>query len=259
MSLAPSYDAIYLSPHPDDGALSCGGQIFRRVARQERVLLVTVFAGDAPAEPLGECARKILFHMGLPAGEAMALRRREDRQACRELGADFDHWPLPECIFRRSPSTGRVLYPSRRDIFREPAAEDERILAELESRLRALPPAPSVFAPLAVGGHVDHRLTRRAAERVLSTAVGCYEDFPYVRRFRALGTALGGKAGWRPEVVALEPQDLAAKVRALAAYPSQLAGLFGGAERMARTVRRYARKVGGERLWYRREQVGSQA
>jgi LmbE family N-acetylglucosaminyl deacetylase len=257
MSLAASYDAIYLAPHLDDGALSCGGQIFGRAARGERVLLVTVFTGDVPAEPLSEDARKVLFYMRLKPESAMAVRRREDREACRELGADFDHWGLQECIYRRAAS-GELLYPNLPEVFAEPEPDDEEsVLAELEPRLRALPAAGGIFAPLTVGGHVDHRLTRRAAERVFGKAVGFYEDYPYVRRFRALGKTLRKRSQWRPEVVALRPEDLAAKVRAIAAYPSQFIGLFGTVRRMEKAIRRHSRKVGGERIWWHLESRAS--
>ncbi|MEZ4728018.1 MAG: PIG-L family deacetylase [Caldilineaceae bacterium] len=42
------YDAIYLSPHLDDVALSCGGQIFGATRTGQRVLIVTITAGDPP-------------------------------------------------------------------------------------------------------------------------------------------------------------------------------------------------------------------
>lgn len=250
MCPAARYDAIYLSPHLDDGALSCGGQIHRRVATGEKVLVVTVFTGDVPPDSVSELSRKILFYMGLGAHEAMAARRREDRQACRELGAELEHWELPECVYRRSAATGELLYCSMKQLFAEPSPEEDHVLDWLAERLRSLPPAGSLFAPLAVGRHVDHLLVRRAAQRVFEGALGYYEDYPYVQKFRALGKALKKKSSWRREVVELGPADLAAKVRAISAYPSQVRPIFDSDKRMERAVRRYCRRVGGERLWY---------
>ncbi len=37
-----AYDHVYLSPHLDDAALSCGGAIARHVAAGQRVLVVTI-------------------------------------------------------------------------------------------------------------------------------------------------------------------------------------------------------------------------
>ena len=42
------YDAIYLAPHLDDAALSCGGQIYQLTAVGKQVLIVTIIAGDPP-------------------------------------------------------------------------------------------------------------------------------------------------------------------------------------------------------------------
>ena len=44
------YAALYLSPHLDDAALSCGGQIAQATRQGRRVLIVTVMAGDPPME-----------------------------------------------------------------------------------------------------------------------------------------------------------------------------------------------------------------
>lgn len=252
------YDAVYLSPHLDDAALSCGGQIHRRVRRGERVLVVTAFTGDLPPEPLSDGAAKILHYMGLEPEEAMEVRRREDLEACDELGAEVEHWPLLEVIARRS-SGGEAHYPTFGSIFAEPKAEDAAAVAgELEARLRALPAASAVVAPLGVGGHVDHRLLRDAAVRVFGPAVGRYEDFPYVRTFRALSRTLGRRSRWRSESIPLDRSDVDAKIRAVAAYRTQVGPLFRGVRRMPRAVRRYARKIGGERLWFPADAVAGE-
>jgi LmbE family N-acetylglucosaminyl deacetylase len=253
-----AYDAVYLSPHLDDAALSCGGQIHRRVRHGERVLVVTAFTGDLPPEPLSDGAAKILHYMGLEPEEAMAVRRREDLDACDELGAEVEHWPLLESVFRRGAG-GEVFYPTVSSIFADPAPADAAAVAgELEARLRALPAASAVVAPLGVGGHVDHRLLRDAAVRVFGPGIGRYEDFPYVRAFRALSRTLGRRSGWRSESVPLDRTDVDAKIRAVAAYRTQVGPLFRGVRRMPRAVRRYARKVGGERLWFPADAVSGE-
>ncbi len=53
------------------------------------------------------------------AGDAAALRRAEDEEACRILGADFLHLAVPDCIYRLDPVTGAPLYVSDDDIFGE--------------------------------------------------------------------------------------------------------------------------------------------
>ena len=43
-------DHLYLSPHFDDAALSCGGQIATFTAAGQSVLVVTITGGDPPAD-----------------------------------------------------------------------------------------------------------------------------------------------------------------------------------------------------------------
>ncbi|MFQ5421191.1 MAG: PIG-L family deacetylase, partial [Anaerolineae bacterium] len=68
------YDAIYLSPHLDDAALSCGGQIFTRTSAGESVLVVTVMAGDAPPGLSSPIVEELHGRWQLPEG-TVARRR----------------------------------------------------------------------------------------------------------------------------------------------------------------------------------------
>ncbi|RME45806.1 MAG: hypothetical protein D6796_09875, partial [Caldilineae bacterium] len=129
-----------------------------------------------------------------------------------------------------------------------------------------LPPDPTgvlLYAPLAAGNHVDHQLAAQAALQLAQRGYSLffYEDYPYVQRQpseveRALHTLhrlSENFAPWRDHAIPLTEADLATKIRAIAAYTSQMEVLFGGAEAMARLVTRYARQVGNgqpaERLW----------
>lgn len=250
MPPAGTWDAVYLSPHLDDAAFSCGGQISARTRSGERVLVVTLFAGDPPAVELPRLARELHELWGL-GDDAVELRRREDLQAARVLGCEPIHRDLPEAAYRRGRS-GRPLYPALRDLFGEIPPEDLERLDWLESDLRELPPAAEVLAPIAAGGHVDHRLVRRAAERALGPGLLHYEDYPYARKRRVLSKALGRRRRWEAAVRRLEPEDVAARIRAMACYRSQLGTAFSGPDDLARRVRRQVRRTGGERLWRRR-------
>jgi LmbE family N-acetylglucosaminyl deacetylase len=48
--MQPYFDHIYLSPHLDDVALSCGGQIFLHTTAGQSVLVVTLMAGAPDAD-----------------------------------------------------------------------------------------------------------------------------------------------------------------------------------------------------------------
>ncbi len=244
-------DRLYLSPHLDDAALSCGGQIAQAARRGERVAIATVFAAPEPAGPLSDLALMLHRGWGLPFGRVIAIRRAEDRDACRALGAEPLHLELPEAPYRRDPASGAPLYADARALFRPVAAADAATGAALRAALRELPPARLMVAPLAVGGHVDHHLVRAAAERCYGAALEHYEDFPYVARWRSLARARRPRRAWASRVIVLDEADVAARCAAIACFRSQVRPLFRPAARMERAVRRRVARVGGERLWRR--------
>src|SRR3954469_806836 len=113
MDSSSTYDWIYLSPHLDDAALSCGGQIYAATQRQERVLIVTITAGD-PIAPVSDYAASL--HTRWELVDATAARRQEDLTACSILGADALDWDIPDCIYRVD-AQGAPFYVSDADIF----------------------------------------------------------------------------------------------------------------------------------------------
>jgi hypothetical protein len=146
----------------------------------------------------------------------------------------------------------------------DPLLQDD--LAALRGAIAGLAGAEGdvLYAPLAAGNHVDHQLLRAAAGRLAAEGyrVAYYEDYPYAEQAGAVEAALGksfpapgAAGGWRAEALGLDAEDLAAKVAALAYYHSQMAVLFGGAERMPNRIWRHAatRSPDGglaERLWW---------
>lgn len=254
---SPGFDAVFLSPHLDDAALSCGGQIADRVLRGGRVLIVTVFAGDEPAGEPGlsrsPLVDKIQRSWRLGEG-AMARRRAEDVTACRILGADWDHWSFCDAIYRREPADGRPLYESIAKLMGEPHSADERLVQQIADRAAAFSSMEALYAPLAVGSHVDHLLTRRAAERAFKTErLIYYEEYPYSRRSQAVERALdAGDSGaaWRSQDVLVSRSAFRKKLAAVDAYRSQLRSLFKG-RLLARLFLWWRSIEGSERVWYR--------
>jgi LmbE family N-acetylglucosaminyl deacetylase len=256
-SAAPRW--LYLSPHLDDVPLSCGGQIAQATRAGVAVDIVTVFAGDepGPGEPTASpLVRKIYDLWQLAAGEVMATRRREDLAACRSLAAQAMHWELQEAIHRRDPDTGEAHYPTLEQLFGKIAPQEEALVAQLAQRLAAFPGAREyvrIVAPGGVGGHVDHRLLRVAAERAFGPALLYYEEFPYiVWKLWALRRAGIFGRDWAPLRQPLAAADVAARIAAIACYASQVTPLFRSPERIARLVQRHVRRARGERLWQRR-------
>ncbi len=245
---------LILSPHLDDGAFSCGGSIHARTRAGLETLVVTLFTASAPPETeLSPLARSLHQQWGIE-GDIMAERRREDRSALARLGAELSHGELLEALYRSGP--GGPLYTDSDALFGELVPEDEETVDAVAEELTVLLQGRltrdgEVLAPLGVGGHVDHRLVRRAAERVVpAERLWLYEDFPYARHPVVLRRRLGWRRWrWHSRRERLGSEDVEARCAASAAYASQWTTAFADREQLDRSIRRFVRQRGGERLW----------
>jgi len=252
-----SYHAIYLAPHLDDVVLSCGGQIFEETQRGGSVLVVTIMAGDPPTQ-LSEYAESLHNRWQL-AQQAVAARRREDLEACAMLGATALHWPVPDCIYRFNPTTGAPLYRSDADLFGPVQPADAGLIETVAQQLAELPPSDRIFAPLTAGHHVDHQLTRQAAEQIFGNRLEFYEDFPYVQTPGSLDFLHADDSPgeiWHSTTLPVGDDALRVKIEAILAYRSQLSTFFEDKADLERQVFGYARQVGGERIWQKTAAAG---
>lgn len=243
---------IYLSPHLDDAVLSCGGRIRQQARAGESVAVVTVFAGaPEPDAPLSSFAEELHKRWGRPIG-AVDARQEEDREALFLLGAEAIHWRYWDCIYRRAPGGG-FLYASEDALWGEMSVWEANMVEELSRRIAALPLLSDgrLYAPLAVGRHVDHRVVRRAAEGCRRTLI-YYEDFPYAADPGCVKAVLA-EGGWNAELVPLTHEGLQAKIAAIARYRSQVDTFWDSTEEMAASVRVFAERTGhgmpAERYW----------
>lgn len=247
----PHYHALYLSPHLDDVILSCGGSIFQQTQAGRRVLIVTVTAGDPPAD-LPPGAQRLHAQWNLGA-DAVARRRAEDQIACHIVGADYLHGAVQDCIYRRHPVTHAPLYSDvPLELFGPWNPVEQPLLEQLTAWFASLPPADQVYAPLTVGYHVDHQLTRLAAERCFGQQLAYYADYPYTDWPGALDKAVGDAALWDVETTPLTPAAIQARIHAIAAYTSQISSIFGSSAALAARVSAAVAAWGGERCWRRR-------
>jgi LmbE family N-acetylglucosaminyl deacetylase len=274
-------DAIFVSPHLDDAALSCGGAIAHLVSAGLRVTVVTVFTADQPVgAPLSALARRA--HASWGVGEQpFATRLDEDLAAMRSLGAKAEHLGLLDAIYRRSTS-GEALYA---DPLVAPAAEDiERVLPQLMAALEASAIGAArearVFCPESTGGHVDHTLVRSAVEQVVDAErLVYYSEFPYSTRPGVSAGGPGDAMASTAHTLPVTAEEVDARIAAVACYVSQLRGLFpsdaerlreiasaripvvgrhlvrradvaASRERMAVAVRSDIARLGGERYWW---------
>jgi LmbE family N-acetylglucosaminyl deacetylase len=247
---------VYLSPHFDDAVLSCGGLVWEQTQSGENVDIWTICAGVPPTRLLSDFAQSL--HTRWETGsQAAARRRQEDANACNRLSAVPRQFPILDCIYRRSNQTlaeGATadpidfLYASEEALFGPLHPAENRLIGELSASLEeALTAEEEVVAPLALGGHVDHRLTRTAAEG-LGRSLWYYADYPYVIRDANLIPALR-QAGWQETLFSVSPDGLKAWQEAIAAHRSQISTFWPDLETMYAAIQNYLDLFGGVVLW----------
>jgi LmbE family N-acetylglucosaminyl deacetylase len=217
-----------LSPHLDDAVLSCGA-LLGHLAPQHRVTVVSVFTAAAP-RPWSLPARRALRDLGVgDAEELFGLRRAEDAEVLGGLGVTAVHLGFTDALFRRSGGRRPAYRTFRFDALRgRVAACDAGLAAEVGARAGRIARACGarvVFAPLGIGRHVDHLITRRAAELTgLKLPIVYYSDFPYSRTADPDARFVRG-AGLVPHRWLSGRAENAIRI---AGYRTQFAGLFPG-------------------------------
>jgi LmbE family N-acetylglucosaminyl deacetylase len=213
--LAASAQDVYLAPHSDDIAFSLGH--FAKARGQGR--LVTVFTRSHFTLRPGLA--------GLSEEEVTQMRLVEERRFAGTCGLTLEDFGLAE-----APLRGFAPMDHAQAEQALPALEPA-ILPGLLALASELPAArrPWLFAPMGMGGHLDHVILLRliARHRKALTRrfrLAFYEDLPYavwpderdegLIRFKALL----GKRGWRRIAFPLG-QALAGKLALLNLYESQ--------------------------------------
>ncbi len=206
-----SAPAVILSPHLDDAVWSC----FSLLAREDDVLVATVFAGIPDGEPGWWDAR-----CGITDSAAHVRdRRSEDAAVLGALGRQAVHLDLLDGQYREAPV---------------PAGEIVRALAE------RVPAVRRVYAPGGIG-HPDHALVRDAGAllREQGVPVTVYTDYCYSTRegwptfvrpdgrpeadeqWQASIGHLVGERLTRPRVVHLTDEESGRKLEAMRGYVTQ--------------------------------------
>ena len=220
--------ALFLSPHLDDVAFSCGGTLLRLTDDHPnwRVILCTVFTASVP-DPQG-FALRCQTDKGIPPGtDYMALRRDEDTAYSTAAHVTASqHWN-----YREAPHRG---YESPTELFAG-MHDDDAVWQPLTDDLTTLDDElhpDVVFAPQGLGNHVDHLQTIRATlaawpvERII-----WYRDTPYAIRepdARPAGL-LRLEEDLFPCRVPLANSVLERKIAGCSLYTSQVGFQFGGA------------------------------
>ncbi|MFI1826470.1 PIG-L deacetylase family protein [Streptomyces sp. NPDC020412] len=255
--VAPARPLTFLSPHPDDAQLALGSTVFRFGGR-----VVDVFSD--------ETWTRRPYYQERPA-LASRMLIEEERVSCRVLGAGLTLLGHLDGESRPAWRDGFLLGP-------EPTVDVRRAEPELFERIvldlaRELADASLVLVPLAVGGHVDHVMTREAVfELVARGAVAAgriafYEDMPYALFGDARADAARLAAAWGGAAltpVLVPGSDLSAEVKREALWPYRLQVMEPITNRIVRYGRGLASTDGtggaggfAERVWAPAESVAA--
>lgn len=153
---------VIFSPHCDDALLALGGHIIQNDGAE----VVTLF---------GTCAWTVQSQVS-NSEEITRLNREEEQAALLEASCTSYCYDLPEVLLRgyRKWDTRKIH------------KADDSIRADVEKLVKNhIRPSSTLFIPLAVEGHVDHRLVKAALLNLMpyirsrDCKVYLYEDLPY--------------------------------------------------------------------------------
>ena len=238
---------VFLSPHLDDVAISCAGLVWELTHQGDPVSIWSICAGKPPPGPLSPFAQSLheRWQTGL---NAVRLRRKEDRRSCRRVGAQPVHLGLPDCIYRLGDSPPTHLYPSEESLFEPLHPAEQRLVQSLSLRLlRRLPPDAQIVSPLGLGNHVDHQLTRQAAEGT-GRVLYYYADYPYAAQAGEELESLR-QAGWQNRTWSVSLPALQAWIAAVWEHQSQISTFWSGLEDVQAHITAYSQQMGGVQLW----------
>jgi len=218
---------LILSPHIDDAFLSLGGFI-SKYSKSHCIEVVNVFSFDPWVLEDFDTNNKL---------KNIMTRKVEESKNTELSKIKVKYLDLPAGWKERG-------YPSwQSPIDKE---KDSKLIKILKKYVRTVSTSYDVtLAPLAIGGHIDHKLVRLIASTVTSLEkIAFYEDLPYAfeNKFLKYGVGFIKQKKLRSVTLKLGTSDLRKKEKLVNTYKSQLKKDF-----MDRIMSYTKRK--GEVLW----------
>jgi len=239
---------VFLSAHFDDVVLSAGGMAWELSSRGARVEIWTICAGDPPeGRPLPGQAK--LMHQFWGIGDDVPRKRAvEDAACCRLLGTAWRRFTVPDAIYRYLPGSDTPVVTNDETLMCDPEPEESYMIPLIADFIRKnLPKDCELAAPLGIGSHRDHLLTRRGAEK-LGIPLWYYADYPYlVQGKHKLNDFV--PAGAREFSQTVSEQAAEIWKDAFSCHASQIELLFADEEDMRASITRYHQTGFGATLW----------
>jgi len=226
------FHALFISPHLDDAVLSAGGEVARLTHDGKSACIVTVFT--RAAAPVTRDAHGFIEESNEENAELLFSKRRlEDRKAAGVLGAHHVHMGFIDALFRTLPNKSEPLYPAYKQVFSGNISLNDRLLCEQirvglqKIKNRQTDKRVRIYAPLGVGGHVDHIITHLCVREIFPKQSIWWEDVPYrthpIQLFKRLSEASCYNA--TNKLIKNTLQYSKQKLNAVRCYKSQIAKL----------------------------------
>lgn len=253
---------VFISPHFDDAALSCGGIMSAIARRGGEGVMTTVFTADVD-DGAKRSAAAAELHREWGVDKPYAMRAQDDMRVCERLGYSQSLLGFEDATYR-DQNLGDISHIFVADF--EPRSDPifAEVCAALSANLHGIHPT-AVFAPLGLGAHRDHLIVHAAAQEIRSQT-HCqwffYEDFPYAitadlhtRLAKLSSTDVSSSEAWRPSPVSFcLPDFMGDRIELVSYYTSEALSLFGNEAKMAEAILDYANGIGEpgrprERFW----------
>jgi len=243
---------IFLSPHFDDIALSCGGLVWELTSAGDAVSIWTICGGKPPHRDLSDYAQ--LHHeRWVTDAQAVEQRRAEDMASCAVMKASYRYFNIPDCIYRPRQKKIPHYYTSGADIFGtvHPAEKKNLVRKLTQIFIKEIQPGTQVVCPLTLGNHVDHQITRWAVERAanhLDVSLLYYADYPYAAQ-QPEQIDCYQQRGWQCNHYNISQGGLEAWCASIEAHHSQTSTFWTDLETMRKDIQAYSRLQKGLCLW----------
>lgn len=232
--MAPTF---VISSHMDDAALSLGSALLAGSLGKEPTIVNVFSRSNYTTDNAGTGDVEVITE----------IRKAEEMRACQLMRANVEFLDFEEVLVRGVVKANELL-KKRLNPARDPIYG--RVAETLTALVETVMPAIVIF-PLALGGHVEHRLLNNIGRDFLSsgkTNIAFYEDLPYastttIRKIERVARRLNRNL----VSFALAGVEIEKKISLLKTYESQMR------EKDLSMIRQYHAFRGDEHLWATRQ------
>ncbi|OGM25278.1 hypothetical protein A2715_04505 [Candidatus Woesebacteria bacterium RIFCSPHIGHO2_01_FULL_39_32] len=230
---------LFISPHFDDAALSCGGLI-SYLSDKTKVVVVNVFT-EANEPPYTLSTKVFLGRCGYKnAKKLFEQRKLEDSLSFKNLKVQIINLGFVDALWRKDANVGllikflgrfipeiiHVYKTGRLHVLKGKVSEkDDQIMLQIKKRISDIVRGENavLFLPLSIGNHVDHVIVKDVCSQLNLTKV-FWLDYPYSLKSKVTN---GFWDKYKFNTLSFnENQD--DRMKLIKGYKTQISGLFPG-------------------------------